>query len=98
MAPVAPIPKSPGPSVSVSQTQLSRRFEGGLPQELELRYVINFEWKNVRTGQIIRQRKGFEAVGRYVPSLPVSEDVRSAQVQAAQGAADAIVSVMRSDW
>ena len=53
--------------------------------------MINFEWKNLRTGKVIRERKGFEAVGRYVPVHPVGEDIRSAELQAADAAAQAIV-------
>lgn len=78
---------------------LSRRSRGGaVPQEVEFRMVIDFEWKNLRTGKILRQRKGFEAVGRYVPVRPMGETMSLGQHVAAQNMAKAITSVMRDDF
>lgn len=87
-----------GSIVGVSQVQLSRRYEGGLPQEMEVRVGLNYEWRDVRSGQLIRERKGFEVVARYVPAKPVGETLEAGQAQAAAAAARAIVATMRSDW
>ena len=53
-----------GVITAVDQDRLSRRSEGGVPQELELRITVNYVWKNLRTGQTLRQREGFDSVGR----------------------------------
>jgi len=93
-----------GTIVSIEQSVNSRRHEGGLPEEMEVRITVNFEWKNLRTGEVIRGRKGFDRVGRYIPTRsPVedramSETYSIAQHQAAQALAEEIVSVMRADW
>ncbi|MCX5661229.1 MAG: LPS assembly lipoprotein LptE [Planctomycetota bacterium] len=87
-----------GKILNVKQIQLSRRFEGGLPQELEVRITLDYVWRDVRSGQVIRERKGFECVSRYVPSRPVGETLDIAQAEVAEVAAQAIVATMRSDW
>jgi hypothetical protein len=90
-----------GTIVAVDQAVLSRTSTGGLPQEMEMRIVVDFEWKNGRTGQLLRQRKGFAAVGRYVPTRMgdrVGETYSTAQHRAVQQLADQVVMAMRSDW
>jgi len=87
-----------GTLVSVSQKRLSRRRAGGVPEELEMRLVVDFQWKNLKTGQPIRQRSGFEAVGRYIPAQPIAETLEVAQHQAVQLMAQQIVSVMAANW
>jgi len=83
----------------IDLSSLSRRARGGgVPQELEVRMVVDFEWKNLRTGKILRQRKGFEAVGRYVPVRPMGETLSLGQHVAAQNMAKSITSVMRDDF
>ncbi|MCE9591917.1 MAG: hypothetical protein K8S99_15515 [Planctomycetes bacterium] len=93
-----------GTIVSVNQTVLSHRPDGNLPEELDVHVTINFEWKDLRTGEIIRSRKGFDRVARYIPTRsPVSgramsETYSIGQHQAVQSLAQEIVSVMRADW
>jgi hypothetical protein len=87
-----------GTITSIEQTRLSRVREGGVPQEMEFRVAVNFEWKNLRTGKVLRERRGFTSVGRYVPTRPVSETYFTGQHDAAQLTAERIVSEMRGDW
>lgn len=87
-----------GVIVEVRQDQLSRRRPGGLPQEMQVAMVVDFEWKNLRTGHVVRERRGLTAVGRYVPTRPLGEPYEVAQHQAAEAMADAIVNTMRADW
>lgn len=82
----------------VDQRTLSRRALGGLPQEVEISITVNFEWKNQRTGDSLRDRKGFVTVGRHVPAQPVGEPFETARHEAAQQMARDIVSVMRENW
>lgn len=89
---------------SVDQTRLSRRLESGVAQEMELRITVNFQWKNARTGNALRDRKGFVAVGRYIPTRAPGEATFGGETimvgrhEAAQALATAIVSEMRGDW
>ncbi|MBI1337502.1 MAG: hypothetical protein GC164_11125 [Phycisphaera sp.] len=87
-----------GNITGISQRQLSRTRTGGLPEEIEVTITVDFVWKDLGTGTVIRERRGFESVGRYVPSLPVSEPFPVAQHQAVQRLATDIVSTMRADW
>jgi hypothetical protein len=87
-----------GSIVRVDQRLLSRRRVGGVPQELEMLLVVDFEWQDLRTGQTLRERPGLQAVGRYVPSRPVGEPLLNAQHQAVTRMADMVVSSMRADW
>jgi hypothetical protein len=87
-----------GTIVSVTQRRLSRESVGGLVQELEIRMLVDFEWKSLRTSEVLRQRKGFETVARYVPTAPVGETLDIGRTEAVQRMADDLVSEMRSDW
>ncbi len=85
-----------GTIVNISQHLLSRRRDGGLPQELEVQMMVDFTWRNVRTGQILADRKGLAVVGRYVP--PVGETLTLGQNEAIQKMATQIVSSMSGQW
>lgn len=87
-----------GTITSVSQSRLSRQSIGGVPQELEVHVMVDFEWKDLRSGQTLRQREGFESVGRYMPAAPVSEPLEVGQHEAVARMARAVVSVMAGDW
>lgn len=87
-----------GEIVSVSQGRLSRQEIGGVPQEMEYRITTNFEWKDLRTGKMLRQRQGFQSVGRYISTGPIFEPLTIGQHEAIQKAAQQIVSIMAADW
>ncbi len=88
-----------GTITDIQQNQLSRRRPGGLPQEVELTITVDFVWKDLgHGGGVIRDRRGFQAVGRHVPTAGVGEPYEVAQRQAVQRLAEDIVSTMRADW
>jgi len=87
-----------GTVLGVHPRQLSRTREAGLPQEVELVVIIDFEWKDQRTGDTLVSRRGFSAVGRYVPTQPVGESFEVGQHAAVQRLARDMVSAMREDW
>lgn len=87
-----------GTITHVEQRQLSRRRPGGVPQEVELTITVDFVWKDLGQGGVIRDRRGFESVGRYVPTAGVGEPFEVGQHQAVQRLAEDIVSTMRADW
>ena len=87
-----------GTITSVDQRELSRRTVGGVPEEVEVAIRVNFEWKNLRSGEALRSRSGFEVAGRYVPARPVSEPFDVAQHTAVKRLAEQIVSTLRADW
>jgi hypothetical protein len=87
-----------GTITHIDQRQLSRRRPGGVSQELELTVTVDFVWKDLGKGGVIRDRRGFQAVGRYVPTAGVGEPCEVAQHQAVQRLARDIVSTMQADW
>ena len=85
-----------GTITDIRQNRLSRRSTGGLVQEVEVRIVVDFHWKDERSGQVLRQRRGLTAVGRWVPASPIGEPFEVGQHAAVQRLADQIVATMRS--
>ena len=87
-----------GTITDVQQTQLSRRRPGGVPQEVELTVTADFVWKDLTSGEVITDRRGFVAVGRHIPTSGINEPFEIAQHEALERMAEDIVSTMRSDW
>lgn len=87
-----------GTIASINQVQVSQRSTGAVPQEMEMTLTIDWQWKDLRSGKPIRDRKGFQVVARYVPPRPVGQDITTGRHGVAQAAATAIVSQMRADW
>lgn len=85
-----------GTIVAINQRLLSRRHDGGLPQQLEMQVIVDFTWRNLRTGKVITDRKGLMAVGRYVP--PVGQVQATGQHEAMQAMADRIVAALAEQW
>lgn len=87
-----------GTITDIEQNQLSRRRPGGLPQEIELTVTVDFVWKDLGKGGVIKDRRGFQAVGRHIPSSGIGEPFEVAQHDAVERLARDIVSTMRTDW
>lgn len=87
-----------GTILSVDQRLLSRTFDGGLTQEAQVILTVSLEWKDLRSGEIIRQRSRLTATGEYIPTRGVGEPYEVAQHEAVAEMAREIVSLMRSDW
>ncbi len=87
-----------GTVTDVRQRVLSRTFDGGIPQEVQVVVKVRFEWKDMRTGQVIRSRSSISGTGEHVPVLGASEPYEVAQHVASAELARDIVSVMRRDW
>ena len=67
-----------------------------LPQEQELDVQVNFTWKNLRTGQIMVQRKNFDEKASYYPTL--GEDPSVGTQSAVEKLALSIVQELQADW
>lgn len=85
-----------GNIVGVKQVSLSRRRDSGLPEEMEMQVIVDFVWRNQRTGKIMTDRKGLAVVGRYVP--PLNETLSAGEREAVQKMASQIVSSMAGNW
>jgi len=87
-----------GTILSVDKRMISRTFETSVTQEAQMRVVASFEWKNLRTGEIIRKRGRLSGVAEYVVTQPVGETEQVARHAAVAELARELVSLMRSDW
>src|SRR5208283_3644753 len=58
-----------GQITSINMDTLSRDFQTNLPREQLLKIKLDFMWKDMRTGQVLMQRKGFSKQVVYFPSL-----------------------------
>ncbi|MHC4995166.1 MAG: LPS assembly lipoprotein LptE [Planctomycetota bacterium] len=87
-----------GTILSANKRLLSRSRDGGIGQELQLTVIASFEWKDLRSGRIVRKRSTISGTGEFVPALGLSEPVEIARHEAVSELSREIVSVMRSDW
>ncbi|MGN6370922.1 MAG: LptE family protein [Phycisphaerae bacterium] len=85
-----------GELVDVQQSVLTNRFGSDLPRESELTMVVNFVWKDQRSGKILVERKAFNRSATEIPQL--GERVTDAEQVAIERLAAAIVDQMQSDW
>jgi hypothetical protein len=87
-----------GTILSVDQRLLSRTLDAGVPQEVQVIVVAAYEWKDLRTGKIIRKRSELAGSGEYVPTNPVGEPIEIARHAAVSELAQQIVATMQTDW
>jgi len=87
-----------GSVVDVRRGVLNREFEAGVPQEMQVRITVSFEWKDRQTGRMLRKRNRITGTGEFIPTRPVSEPFEVGQHTAVAELARDIVSVMQDDW
>ncbi len=75
---------------------LSTDEDAVLPQEQLLQLSINFTWKDLRTGRILAQRRGFEQTATYYPTLGEGRFIGNQL--AVDRIATAIVQELEADW
>ena len=87
-----------GTIVAIEQNVIAQRQTGAVPEQMEITLTVDFEWKDLRTGQVLASRRGLTTVGRYAPAQEVGEPFEIAQHEAVERMAADIVSAMRKDW
>ncbi len=80
----------------VQENVLTRRFGTDLPRENELTVVVDFTWKDLRSGRILVERKSFNRSATEIPQI--GERVEDAEQLAIERLAAAIVDQLQSDW
>lgn len=86
-----------GTVTRVERRTLSRDPVTGLTQENELTVVVDFVWRDLRTGQTIRGFRGLSSAGQFAPDRRVGEFDQDGRRLAVQRLAEDIVSRMRDD-
>jgi hypothetical protein len=70
----------------------------GFSQEIAVELVVDFDFKDARTGKTILSRRGFSATDEFVPASPANERLEKGQHGAVQRLARDIVAELRSSW
>lgn len=81
---------------------LSITPETGLVQEQSLTYLIDFEWRDNRTGEILVERQNFQALSTFVPArgedASAGERIELGSRAALEELAQRVVDELRSSW
>ncbi len=85
-----------GQVVDVLVSTLSTDPDSAIPQEQMLGLTIDFIWKDLRSGRILVERRGFEQTATYYPTLGEGRFV--GRQQAVERLALAIVQELQADW
>jgi len=85
-----------GEIVKVLVNTISQDNLSSLPQEQIVGFVVNFTWKDLRSGKILVERRNFQAAATYYPTL--GEDRFVGRQEATERLALAIVQELQSDW
>jgi hypothetical protein len=85
-----------GQVVDVTVGKMSTDPDSAIPQEQMLGVTIDFTWKDLRSGRILVERRGFEHTATYYPTLGEGRFV--GKQQAVEKLALAIVQELQADW
>jgi len=85
-----------GEIINVQVHNISRSPFNALPQEQLFLIDVNFTWKDLRTGQIYTERRGFEQSAPYYPTL--GEDQTAGSQDNIEKLALAIVEELAAPW
>ena len=83
---------------SVELGQLSKSPRTGLSEEVIVSVTIDFQWRDLRSGKVLLERKAYSGHGLFVPSSPTSEPVELGTFATVQQLARDVVAEMRMDW
>jgi hypothetical protein len=83
---------------AVELDQLSKSRLTGLSEEVIVSVTIDFQWKDLRSGKVLVDRRAFAGHGLFVPSRPSTEPIELGKFAAVHQLASDIVAEMRSDW
>lgn len=85
-----------GQIVRVRRTSVSSESGSNLPQEQLYGIRVNFTWKDLRTGRVLVERRGFEQNNAYYPYL--GEGRATGAMNTAEALALSIVQELQADW
>jgi Lipopolysaccharide-assembly len=78
--------------------QLSKSRLTGLTEEGIISVTIDFQWKDLRSGKVLLERRAFTGHGLFVPSRPSSEPIELGRFTAVQRLVRDIVGEMQAEW
>ena len=78
--------------------KLSTARDTGLAETLAVELVVDFSWKNARTGKVLTARRNFTASDSFTASKGIGERIEVGQNASISRMAANIVAEMRSGW
>jgi hypothetical protein len=87
-----------GVITDVRMRRISSNNVTGLVQELAVQITVDFEWRDNRSGEVIKARRNFSAADSFVPSRPSGETLELGENAAAQRLARDLVNELRGAW
>ncbi len=85
-----------GEITSVKTTTVSRDRDTALPQEQLQSVTVNFVWKDLRSGKILKQKSGYEETKVLYPTL--GEGRYAGTQETVEHLALSIVQELQADW
>jgi hypothetical protein len=85
-----------GEVIYASTNTLSQDPLTGLPQEQLYSLIVNFTWKDLRTGHILVERKKFDQRTSFFPTLGEPQSVGA--TTAVGELARSVVQELQADW
>ncbi len=85
-----------GEVLEVRQNTLGRNYYTGQPRQTQATFIIRFQWKDMRNGQILVDQPRFMQSVTYIP--PAGQTFDNAADKALDDLAERIVEQMMSPW
>jgi hypothetical protein len=85
-----------GEVLEVRQNTMGRMYLTGQPRQLQATFIIRFEWKDLRTGQVLVNQPRFMQSIEYIP--PIGETFDNASDAALDDLAERMVEQMMTSW
>ena len=83
---------------TISQQTLSFDPDSGDPREMQLTFTVSFKWEDLRTGNVVVEKKNFRVAGVYLPPAPFNENFFQGSEDLLDKLARRIVETMEADW
>ena len=83
---------------SVRQHVLSFNPHTGQAREIQARLLVDFTWKDLRTGKVLVERKKFPVTAEYIPQCPFAEDFFLGSEDALNKLSQRIVEQLAEPW
>ena len=85
-----------GEIIEVQQRTIGTDFDTDLPRETGATIVMSWRWKDLRSGELLRERGRFLHTTTYIP--PVGESFETGMTRGLDGMAERIVEAMEKNW
>lgn len=87
-----------GALTAIDLRRLSADRKTGLVQEVDYRATVDFEWRDNRTGKVLKARRGFAASSSFAPARGAGEPIERGQYGAFDRLAKDLVDELRASW